>query len=270
MRHRLMTCALPAMLALAMSWTAGAQAPTGHIHDLHPASPHGNNDWYTRTSLIANWTGPETVQQNSEILDTLFERRFSNCTCEQVDIEIKEKEERTHQVSVHGEYTFGSSAEAEAKALAASVKASAHSEVTIGAGYTWTKKKTYEVTQNTHNPKCNIKDFKSTIKRVTASGSKDFADHKIVCTCTCGALAVSYCNKQTITSDGIGFHGQDDKWSAVGPCKPCPCDDGEVGGKTPTTPTTPTSTGGGGGSGGSGGSGGGPGGGPGGVKEIIE
>ena len=265
MRHRLMACALPAMLALAMSWTAGAQAPTGHIHDLHPASPHGPSDQYTRTSLIENWSGTEQVQQDSETIDTLFERRFKNCTCEEVAIEIKEKEERTHEVNLHGELTVGASYEAEAHALMASVKATAHAEVTVGAGYTWTKTKIYEVTQSTKNPKCNIKDFKSTIKRVTASGTKDIADHKIVCTCTCGHEQTLYCNFQTLSATGVGFRGQEDEWSAVGSCKPCPCDDGEIGGKTPTTPTNvPTGTG-----GGQGGSGGGSGG-PGGVKEIIE
>lgn len=239
-----------ASLVLAVAVCASAQAQ--HIHDQHPPSPHGAGNNYTRTSMIDNWSGNENVQQDSETLDVLFERRFTNCTCEVVDIKIEEKKERTHQVNVHGSYTAGSSAEAEAKLLAASVKATAHAEVTIGAGYTYTNTKSYTVTQNTTNPKCNIKDFKSTILRTTASGTKDFADHKFVCTCTCGHTVTKYCNKVQLSADGVGFHGQDDKWKTVGPCTedPCPCDE------TVSEPVEPGETGGSGNGDGGDGSGG--------------
>lgn len=210
-----------AALTLAIFATAGS-ATAQHIHDNHPPTTHDGN-WH-RILLISDWSGNKSVKTTSKTLDTLFARRFTNCACEPVDITIQETETRTHKVSVTGSYTQGSSAEASAKALAGEVKVAAHASVTIGGGYEWTAEHQYQITQSTSNPKCNIKDFTSTIMRYTATGTMDIADHKIVCANTSGGTFTNYCNKQTISSDGVGFEGQEDKWQQVGACSPCPCD----------------------------------------------
>jgi len=226
MKNAIRASVLMTGAALVTMVATAAPVHAQHIHAQHPTSTHDGS--WKRWIMIDNWTGPKEVVLDGQVTENLHTERFTNCTCEEVEIKVSESKKRTHKVSVNGSYTTGSSIEASAKALAGEVKATAHASVTIGGGYEWTNEVTYTIEQTTTNPKCTIKDYKETIEKYDAHGTMEAADHKVVCKNTStGATANNYCNKQTITSKGTGFDGRNHIWQTVGPCTgyPCPCDE---------------------------------------------
>lgn len=226
MKNALRASVLTTGVVVITMLTTAAPVYAQHIHNQHPSTTHGGS--WKRWMMIDNWTGPKVVVLDNQQTEELHSERFTNCTCEVVNIKVSETKKRTHKVTVSGSYTTGSSIEASAKALAGEVKATAHASVTIGGGYEYTNEVTYTIEQSTTNPKCNIKDYRETIERYDAHGEMEAADHKITCkNTTTGATADNYCNKQTITSKGTGFDGRNHIWQTVGPCTtyPCPCEE---------------------------------------------
>jgi hypothetical protein len=202
-----------------------SSANAQHIHDNHPASPHGSGNAWVRVTLDENWSTPFQINEAGPVPELAVSVTRRNGLCWPVNVSVSTSYQREHTVNVNGNITYGGSVEATAKLLAAEIKAKAHSQVSLGGGWSGTTTITYIVSDSTTLPACKSATFKEYINQYTANGSCEAADHRIVCERQNPSKTwVGFCNRTTLTGNGIGYLESDGDWTQGPDVRGCNCD----------------------------------------------
>lgn len=181
-----------------------------HVHDAHPATPHGsvNSDggrWQRIFLNQACMTQPNVILGDPEIV-VAISTNVENLSCGNLDVTKTLSTTQTHSVSVSGSYEIGSSAEIAAKALFGEIKGSVQAKITVGASLTVSDSVTVETQALVQTTPCVSRKLSLIDTKRTATGTIECWDCEVTCKCTgCTATSKAYCNKRTISGSGTGW-----------------------------------------------------------------
>jgi hypothetical protein len=217
-------------LTIVITMCATVAARAEHIHDLHPASPHGPTyscgGRFVRISLEDGTGFQSSVNLVSDTWEVIFEQNFVNGNTEPATATVTQVKKVGHAVAVTGEVSVGGSVEAEAGQFFAKLKATAQASITVTTGWTGTGEEEVNISDSTVNPPGGILNFKAKKKKKTANGMVSCYDHKIVCKCngnnnTCPQPPTTfYCNQVTLSGNGVGWGIGENVWTQMGPMPP--------------------------------------------------
>ncbi len=184
----------------------------GHVHDLHPTTPHTVSDGvgtYTRIAIedgqcsaVPTWDPPV------ERWELVYMEMFTNKLADK-SLTVKVAESRTLTETVAVTWTLGVTGEAEWAAGILLASAKSKLAINVARGQTWTvsNAKTINIAVEYQLGPCKRN---SVWKKVYATGLHAMMqayDHKISCKCTdCSFVATTYCNKVLLdlTAQGYG------------------------------------------------------------------
>ncbi len=197
----------------------------GQIHDLHPTTLHSG---YKRVSLGGPGNSTAVVKLDSSNFVTIFSEWLVNNSCnDTVERGNSYSREVTHKVHVTltGSYEWG--AEAGASILAAEVKATTKAKVELSGGWEGTWKESLSFSSKIKLSKCQKIFYYFGKTKNVGSGTITTWEHKIVCACqrhtNCNSQSTKYCDKRTLSGNGVGWGAHYGEHVQRGLVDPCPC-----------------------------------------------
>lgn len=195
-----------------------------HIHQLHPTELHGA---WRRIELAGPGHTTPIVTLDSSNFELIFSEWLVNNTCN-ASVERGNEYSRkvTHQVHVNltGSYEYG--AEAGASILAAEIKTTATARVELNFGWTGTWEESLSFSSKINLSKCQKVFYYFGKPKNVASGRVTTWEHKITCQINGGTRKyVNYCDRRTLSGNGVGWGAHYGEHVQRGLVDPCPCGD---------------------------------------------